>query len=124
MENIDILFVENEKSISDLYIALMRAITDVTFKIVSSGEEALELLKSTEFKIFILDINLGSGKLSGVDLSIEIRKQFCDAKIYVMTGHPYLFDSIDPSIAGIDKVFSKPKAVLHILDTIKNDLAI
>jgi len=124
MKNIDVLIVEDDDYTARLYDKLLSTIKGCTLKIVSSGEEALEALNINKFKIFILDINLGYNKLSGVDLSVEIRRMNPDAKIYVVTGFTYLFDTIDPSVAGINKVFKKPEAVLDIIDTIEKDLAI
>jgi len=124
MEELDVLFVENEDYIADIYSKLSINTSNYTFKIVSSGEEALILIKDFKFKIFVLDINLGHNKLTGVDLSIKIRKLFPTAKIYAITGFTYLFDTISPSVAGFDAVFSKPDAVLSIVATIEKDLAI
>ncbi len=123
MEEIDVLFVENEAYVQELYCSLAKKIPNCTFRLVPSVEEALELIKTIKFKVFVLDINFGPNKLNGIDLSLAVKEQNKDAKIYVVTGFSYLFKKISPSVAGIDLVFDKPDALIKIIKIIEKDLA-
>ena len=102
-----ILVVDDEPEIAALYKAFLELLP-YSFKVVTSGEKAIELLKSVKFTVFILDIDLGYNAMTGVDLSIKIKDMQKDAKVYALTGHADVFDGFDPSIAGFDDVFSKP----------------
>lgn len=120
LKTCDVLFVDDEKDITNLYEAVM-SLSPYSFKIAQSGYEALSLIETTSFKLFVVDINLGAG-MSGVDLGVIFRKKFKDAKIYAMTGYTVLFDTFAPSVAGFDAVLSKPIDYKNLADLIKKFL--
>jgi len=123
MDTYDILIVDDDPEVAALYEAFME-LMPYSFKVVTSGEDALELLKSIKFTVFILDIDLGYNVMTGVDLSIKIKDMQQDAKVYALTGHAVIFDGFDPSIAGFDEVFSKPlgyKSLIILLKDILGD---
>lgn len=121
MRNKDILIIDDDVDLVRMLKAFYSLLPH-SFDIVYSGEEALELVKTKNFKVFIIDINLGDNKMHGVDLAILIRKKFEDAKIYALTGHTNLFSNIDPSVAGFDGVFYKPDDYQELLEQISEDL--
>jgi len=121
MENYNILFIDDDKNIISVYRDIM-ALSPYSYKIATTGEEALQLIETMSFDIFIVDINLRSKELSGVDLGVVFRKKFKDAKIYAMTGYSNIFDSIEPSVAGFDKVLSKGFGFTELVEQIKKDL--
>ncbi len=121
METYDILVIDDDPDIIELYEAFM-GMTDYSYRIVASSVEALELLKTMEFKVFIIDINLGVNSMTGVDLGIKIREKYEDALIYALTGHSTLFDNFDPAIAGFDDVYDKPFGYVKILKVLKTIL--
>ena len=82
MEQKDILIVEDDLDLIEILKAFY-ALLPYSYDIVNSGEEALELVKEKKFKIFVLDINLGSGKMHGVDLAISLRVMNKSAKCLV-----------------------------------------
>ncbi len=121
MEVYDILIVDDDPEVAALYEAFME-LMPYSFRVVTSGEKAVELLKTAKFTVFILDIDLGYNTMTGVDLSIKIKDMQKDAKVYALTGHAAIFDGFDPSIAGFDEVFSKPLGYKHLISLLKNVL--
>lgn len=121
MEEIDILVVEDSPEIVDI-IETFYSILPYSYKVTNSAEEALEIIKDIKFKVHILDINLGTGKMHGVDLAIAIRSNNKTAKIYAFTGHMDLFDDIAPEVAGFDGAFYKSEGYKNLLDQVTTDL--
>jgi len=121
MEIYDILVVDDDSEVAILYEAFME-LMPYSFKVASSADDALELLKHTKFTVFILDIDLGYNSMNGVDLSIKIKEIQSDAKVYALTGHAGIFDGFDPAIAGFDEVFSKPFGYKNLIILLKSIL--
>lgn len=123
MKKKDILVVDDKKDTMAVFEAIFSLIDGCTYDVVSTAEEVLDLVKTTEYKIFVLDINLGKSKMHGVDLALLLRKWYDSSKIYAITGHRNLFNNIDPSVAGFDTVFYKPESYADISKQIKKDLS-
>lgn len=121
METIDILVVEDDASVLSLYKALFK-FSSYSVKFVSTGEEALDLIKTFNFRVCILDINLHSNALTGVDLSIILKDNKKAEKIFAMTGMPFIFNDFDPAIAGFDQIFSKPEGFSPMVDAVRSHL--
>jgi DNA-binding NtrC family response regulator len=121
MDAYDILVVDDDPEAASLYEAFM-TVMPYSFRVVNSAEKAIELLKSTKFTVFILDIDLGYKAMTGVDLSIKIKEVQKDAKVYALTGHTTLFDGFDPPIAGFDDVFNKPFGYKDLIALLKDIL--
>ncbi len=88
MENLPIiLVVEDDHLIQSI---VEEALTDGGFEIViaSSGEQAVELLDSSEgkFRALVTDINLGHDKLSGWDVARHAREINPDFPVIYMSG--------------------------------------
>lgn len=121
MEQFDILMVEDDEQIAELYKGIME-IMPYTCKVVTSGEEAIELLSLYRFKICVLDIRL-EGQLNGVELSIKIKSAYPETKLYAMTGFSRIFDNFDPNIAGFEDVLQKPKDFRKLFKIIEEELS-
>lgn len=72
----------------------------------ADAEEALKLL-TPDIQVMFLDLKL-PGKMDGVALCREIRKQNPSACIFAMTGYATLFELADCRAAGFDDYFTKP----------------
>lgn len=120
-KNIDILLVDDNEQIIDLMSAFFDSL-GYTYKTTLSGEEALKILEDTEFKVIILDINLGYTTLNGVELCILLRGTNKDIKIYALTAYSEIFHDISPEVAGFDKAFFKPSGYKDLLEMLKEDL--
>lgn len=121
MEKKDLLVVEDSPDTAAVFEAFF-TLLPYDCVLTNTAEEAVALIKTTTFKVFILDINLGKSRMHGVDLSLLLRKECPEAKIYAITGHMDLFSNIDPSVAGFDGVFYKSHDYSKILKQIKEDL--
>lgn len=119
--NLDILFVDDEKQVVDL-MGIFFEVLGYTYKTAYTGEEALKLTDTINFKVIILDINLGDTPLNGVELCIKLRKKYKDIKIYAMTAYSEIFHDISPNVAGFNKAFFKPDGYKYLLITLKKDL--
>jgi DNA-binding response OmpR family regulator len=121
METIDILVVDDERSILGLFEAFLNR-TNYSCQVAESGEEALDKLTKVIPRIILLDINLGDKTINGIDLCVEIRETNNDSIIYAITGLGVLFEKFSPKVAGFDRVFTKPFNYKKLLDTIDEDL--
>lgn len=82
----------------------------------SSGEEFLELGKNKVYHIIILDVEMG--KLTGVEVAREIRKQDETVQIIFATSHErYAIDAFDVSALGY---LVKPVSYLKLKKLISN----
>lgn len=100
-----ILIVDDEKEIREV---LNEVFSYHGYAPVCAGnaEEALNLL-TPDIQVMFLDLKL-PGKMDGVALCREIRKQNPSACIFAMTGYATLFELADCRAAGFDDYFTKP----------------
>ena len=116
----DILIVENDRQLTDMFKAFFNRMS-YKLDVVESAEEALDLLKKYRYKIMFVDINLGEG-MNGVDFCIEVRKNNNYSKIYAMTALRPLFEEISPQVAGFTDAFYKPVPYDTMLKRLEEDL--
>ena len=119
----DILFVDDNEQITELMDAFFTSL-GYFFKVVTTSEEAIELVKHFNFKVIVLDINLGYTNLNGVELCLLFRKHNKTSKIYALTAYSELFHDIAPDVAGFDGAFFKPSGYKDLLFQLKKDLKI
>lgn len=122
VEKIDILIVEDDSAIYNMYEAMLRSFTSYSYKTATNEEEFFELTTNYRFRLCIMDLRI-SDSTNGVELSLHIKEKYPDIIIYVMTGFSHIFDGFDPSIAGISKVFNKPGDFRLLCDSIVADLS-
>ena len=115
-----ILFVDDEIVILML---LRDAFEREGYEVVTaqSGEEALEILKEEEFKVMFLDLQLPG--IDGLALCTAIRRQFPEAALYAITGHPDKFEFSDSIKAGFNGYFNKPFKTETLLETAREAFA-
>jgi len=121
MKVIDILMVEDEDAIIKLYESILQFLP-YSFLLVKKGEEVIDLIKTHTFRVCILDINLHSNDINGLDLSILLKKENKAEKVFAMTGYPFVFEGFNPTIAGFDAIFSKPTQFKIMFKTIDDYL--
>lgn len=115
MESTDILIVEDDRSLLEVTSDYLID-HGFTVKTCSSGSAALELFKSINFKLIVLDINLPD--LLGFDICRIIRKTskipiiFLSARITDM-------DKVTGLDLGADDYISKPYSLNELLSRIK-----
>lgn len=119
--NMDILLVDDNKQLVELMSAFFD-ISNYKYRTACCGEKAIEEVKKHNFKVIILDINLGYTPLNGVELCLLLRKSNKESKIYALTAYSELFHDISPEVAGFDKAFFKPSGYRDLLKVIENDI--
>lgn len=100
-----ILIVDDDSDVSSM---LFNAFTLKDYKVTTAAtaEEALSVL-NPQIKVMFLDLKL-PGKMSGLELCRQIRKDYPNTYIFAMTGHSSLFELSDCRKAGFDDYFTKP----------------
>lgn len=75
----------------------------------SSGEEALQVLASNKVNVLVADINLG-GKITGLDVVKQCRKDNAEAKVIVVTGMVDVRDqdALEARFPDADTILFKP----------------
>ena len=117
LKELKVLLVEDEENLSRL---LKEAIGDAfySFSPAFDGKEGLELYKKIKPDIVITDIMMP--KMSGLDMSKEIRKTNAEIPIIILSAFSEkekLFSAID---IGITKYFLKPFDADEVLDYIES----
>lgn len=119
-----ILMVEDDPIVS----LQMKKILAQKYEIdhAASYNEAFEKLINAPFDLILLDINLGSDSLGGVELLGFLREdpRFDDIKIFAVTSEP--LDEVRGNflVGGFDRYISKPVQKEELLNAIESALAI
>lgn len=115
MEKSDILIVEDDKSLLEVTCDYL---TDQGYQVMTclNGSSAIELLKSTTFKLIVLDINLPD--LLGFDVCRIIRKSF-KVPIIFLSARISDTDKVTGLDLGADDYISKPYSLSELLSRIK-----
>lgn len=88
MSDKSILVVDDEDSISQMMCEMItRKFSNVSVESVSSGEEALEKIKSVNYDLILLDINLGDESINGLEVLKRIKEIRPKQKVYMITGY-------------------------------------
>jgi len=110
MEEISLLYIEDDKDIQEIYLDVIRNDVDV-IHLAHDGEEGYEVYLKTKPNIILLDINMP--KLDGLSLAKKIREIDNDVKIIITTAYAeqdkllqaielylikYILKPIDPKI--------------------------
>ena len=82
---------------------------DVEVVGVSSGRMALHKLEQEPFDLILTDIQMPG--MNGIDLFKEVIKIYPDAVVYVVTGHPTVFEQDGCLALGIKGYFAKPASL-------------
>ncbi|MEC0247833.1 response regulator transcription factor [Paenibacillus chitinolyticus] len=113
-----ILIVDNEKEIVEL---IRIYLTNEGYETVSAGDglEALDVLKSREVDLIILDIMMP--RMDGVQACLEIRKEK-NMPILMLSAKSEDMDKILGLTAGADDYLTKPFNPLELMARVKSQL--
>ncbi|MFC1562716.1 response regulator, partial [candidate division KSB1 bacterium] len=79
-----ILIVEDYESIHQVMSEnITRKFVNISVEFVLSGEEAIEKIKSGNYDLILLDIDLGEGMMNGLDALKHIKKIKSDQNVYM-----------------------------------------
>lgn len=117
MDEIRILFIEDEKKIAD---ALKKGMEEQGFYVLIAYDGAMgeKLFNNYDFDLIILDINLPD--INGYTLSRTIRQKNKNIPILMLTALGTVDDKIEGFEAGADDYLVKPFAFKELLARIKS----
>ena len=88
MSDKSILVVDDEDSIRQMMCEMITIkFSNVSVVSVSSGEEALEKIKSVNYDLILLDINLGDESINGLEVLKRTKEIRPEQKVYMITGY-------------------------------------
>jgi len=83
----------------------------------TTGLQALEKAKNTEFHLVVLDIKLQD--IMGDEVARELKKQDDKIGIVLITGYPSFKDCIDALDIGIEEILLKPIGPAEMLRVVQ-----
>ena len=113
MDYFRVLIVDDEKAFVDTLVNRFNK-RNIDTTGVSSGEEALELLKEKLFDVVILDIKMPGG-MDGIETLREIKKIQPLAEVLLLTGHASVETSIEGMKLGAFDYILKPVKLEDLL---------
>ena len=101
-----ILYVEDD-SINAL---VMEKLLDQFYTVVHrpDGEEGLHAINNETFELVLMDINLGRGKMDGIETMKKMKEQFQSVKVIAVTSYALPEDKARFMAEGFDDYIPKP----------------
>jgi DNA-binding response OmpR family regulator len=115
-----ILIVDDENRLR-LSLSLILQKENYRVETVANAEDALDCLKLHEYDLMFLDLNLPG--MSGIDLLIEVHKQFPHMPVLILTAHAALESAIQAVRLGARDYLIKPVEPVLILTRVAEILA-
>lgn len=117
----NLLIAEDQSMLRDAMCKLLLMEDEITsIKQANDGEEAISLLKTNNFDIVILDVEMP--KKSGIDVLEYIRKEKIDTKVIIVTTFKrsgYFERAIK---SNVDAYVLKDRSISELMQTIQNVL--
>jgi signal transduction histidine kinase len=111
-----VLIIDDDELIQDLLRACL-APQGHQLVFAGRGQEALELLKSGQFAVAILDIMLP--EINGMEILRRVQGQIPETEIIVLTGHASLETAIEAIRLGAYDYITKPFAIDAVRSTVR-----
>jgi CheY-like chemotaxis protein len=117
-----ILYVEDDAINALVMQKLLKGIYDIRH--VVDGETCLALLEKEKFDLILMDINLGKGKIDGVETMHKIKENPATKNIGVITVTSYALPEDEERFLreGFDGYMAKPVDRKVLLQTLENFL--
>lgn len=116
-----ILIVDDEQDIRDVISGVLTC-TKYEIFMAKNGGDAIEILKSTDIELIILDVMLPDK--GGIELLGEIRKLSPDVLIIIITAYGSKDVVVEALRKGADYYFDKPFIVKELKSTVNHLLEI
>ena len=112
-----IVAVDDQPEVRRLLADIFHA-RDKTLQGFAGGDEAVEFVRANadRIELVILDLDLGRGKPTGIDVCRELRAELRDLPIILLTGHGTVDDAVAAIKAGADDVIIKDPYLEDKLD--------
>jgi PAS domain S-box-containing protein len=114
-----ILIVEDDPGFASYLKRLLRR-SDLNLIVASSGHEAIECLKRQRIDIVLQDIGLPD--IDGYEVIDQIRRQFSEVLIIVMTGQVTVESAVQALRKGAYDYLRKPFESMDLVNTVENAL--
>jgi DNA-binding response OmpR family regulator len=111
-----ILVVEDDKSLQE-YLKELLLDNNYSVKVATDGVAALKLIKKTQPDLILLD--LGLPNVSGETVCLEVRKNFPDIPVVILTARDSVSDVVRGLDLGADDYITKPFAADELLARVK-----
>lgn len=115
-----ILIVDDEDHLR-LSLSLILQKENYRVETAADAEEALDRLKLHEYDLMFLDLNLPG--MSGIDLLVEVHRQFPHMSVLILTAHAALESAIQAVRLGARDYLIKPVEPVRILARVAEILA-
>lgn len=112
------LIVDDEKN-TRIFLEETLAHQGHKVQCLSSGEEALSILRDTSFELIILDLNL-AGRVGGLRVLKAVRWRWPETVVLILTAHASLESAITAIQEGVGGYLRKPATSKQILKAIQN----
>ena len=119
-ENLNILVVDDEECILDVFKRYFESETNHTLFTASDGFEAFEIIRSESINCCFTD--LAMPRLDGLELARKIYQYDNTIPVVVMTGYPSMDIAIETLKNGVVDFITKPFQMEQILPTISKVL--
>ncbi|HUN66593.1 MAG TPA: response regulator [Bacteroidota bacterium] len=114
-----LLVVDDEDDLRDLLTQVLTK-TGYEIKTASDGEEAIRILKTNEFDVALLDIQMP--KVTGLQVLKHINQHAPHTKAIMLTGYADLKNAMEAREFGARDFISKPYRLDDVLSTIERVL--
>ncbi|PHO09366.1 diguanylate cyclase [Malaciobacter canalis] len=121
LKNITILYAEDEASLREITLNILKGFTKKQF-VAKDGQEGLELFKENEEEIDLIITDVNMPHMNGLEMIKEIKQINPNIPIIVATAFSnteYLLEAID---IGVDKYVLKPIDMKKLLQTMSQSL--
>jgi len=116
MNKIKLLLVDDEENFVNTLAERMK-MRDVPSKVVYSGEQALEVVKSQEPDVMVLDLRMPG--IDGMEVLRKVRATNPKVQIIILTGHGTELDEEEARKLGAYHYHKKPIDIDELLGTVK-----
>jgi DNA-binding NtrC family response regulator len=120
MEQMKIMLVDDEERFLETTEKLLRK-KGIETTTASSGEKALEQLRSNRAHVVILDVKMPG--MDGIATLKEIKRQFPMVEVIMLTGHATVESAIEGLKSGASDYLMKPSDVDEIVDKARDAYA-
>ena len=115
MSQARLLFVDDEDELISALVERLE-LRGIDAKGVTSGDEALQLLREEQFDVVVIDVKMPG--IGGLDVLRTISRRYPDIKVILMTGHGSSEDSEIGRRLGAVAYLQKPVDLEDLLATV------
>ncbi|MHC1790260.1 response regulator [Solidesulfovibrio sp.] len=116
MKKIKLLLVDDEENFVNTLSERLK-MRDVPSKVVYSGEEALDAIKSDVPDVVVLDLRMPG--IDGMEVLRKVRQTNPDVRIVILTGHGTEVNEEEAKKLGAFHYHKKPVEIDELLGTVK-----